>query len=417
MTGTYSIGLVVLSFLISVLASYTALVLSVRVPLTLKRTRLLWLLGGTIAMGTGIWATHFVAMLAFHLPIPINYDFPTTLLSLLYAIGASGIALWLWNCASSNLLIMLCGGACMGLAIAWMHYTGMSAMRLQAHIAYDLRLVCLSIGIAIIASLVALLLAFRLQSRHSNPPFWLKFGSAVVMGIAICGMHYTGMWATHFVYQTALPIEPSYTINRSLLAIAVSLTALFILSLILLISVFDQRLALQLVQQQVLQRNEEHFRSLIRDLQVGVLLVDTDARILVSNQAAMDLVCPGQALTSELTFGTGQLWLHEDGTPFRSDELPVQQVIAFRQPVRDVVMGIDCSDSQTRRWLLVNADPQLTDDGQFERIVCTFSDISKQKQAEEELRQSKEQFFKAFHSIRLLAASQLFQKADFSMPT
>ncbi|NJM68774.1 MAG: hypothetical protein HC862_00355 [Scytonema sp. RU_4_4] len=162
LTGTYKLEFVGLSFAIAVISSYTALDLSKRVQLAWKWRGLLWLLGGAIAMGVGIWSMHFVAMLAFELPQPVTYDVWTTLLSLLFAVLASSIALSLLS-RSISTPILIGGGICMGIAIASMHYTGMAAMRLQAKLEYDIRLVSLSVIIAIIASFAALWLAFRLK--------------------------------------------------------------------------------------------------------------------------------------------------------------------------------------------------------------------------------------------------------------
>ena len=97
LTGSYSFSLVALSFAIAVFASYTALDLSGRVRPTARPTRWIWFLGGAAAMGTGILSMPFVAILAFHLSVVIGYNLLSTLVSLLYAIVASGIALWLWS--------------------------------------------------------------------------------------------------------------------------------------------------------------------------------------------------------------------------------------------------------------------------------------------------------------------------------
>lgn len=341
MSGTYNSSLVALSFAIAVIASYIALGLAGRVQPALGRVRLFWLLGGAVAMGTGIWSMHFIAMLAFHLPLAVNYDVWLTLLSLLCAVVASGIALFLLSRPGSGLPLLLGGGVCMGIAIAWMHYMGMAAMRLHARIEYDLRLVSLSVAIAISASFVALWLAFRLQGDYSKAAILRKLSSAFVMGVAISGMHYTGMWATHFIAQTGLASEDSQTINQSLLAIAVGIATLFILSLTQITSIYDQRLTTQLMKQQALQESEKRFRTLIREMQVGVLLLDAKAEIIISNQAAIDLLnLKAEDLTHQ-KFGVDWPVLQEDGTSFLATKLPVQQAIRERQPVRNIVMRIE----------------------------------------------------------------------------
>lgn len=380
MVGTYKLELVILSFIIAVIASYTALDLSGRVYLALKSRRLLWLLGGAVAMGTGIWSMHFVGMLAFQLPLPINYDVSTTLLSLLCGILASGIALSLLS-YSVSLVLLIGGGLCMGIAIAGMHYIGMAAMQIQANIDYNLWLVSLSVGIAIIASFAALWLAFRLQNQNLKWAIWQKIGSAFLMGIAISGMHYTGMWATHFIPHTILHMQRLKMMNPSWLAVAIGIATLFILSLALLSSLFDKYLTDQKLQQQAIQESEKRFRLLIREMQVGVLLLNANAEILISNQAAVHLLNLDIKNKPRQFFGDWYL-LREDGTRFPKAELPVQQAIALQKPVHNIVVGIKHPETQNQRWLLVNADPQIARDGTVERVVCTFSDITQRKETE-----------------------------------
>jgi PAS domain S-box-containing protein len=409
MTATYNLGLGALSFAIALIASYTALDLAGRVQLAVRLRRWLWLLGGAVAMGTGIWSMHFIAMLAFQLPHPVHYDIAITLLSLLCAVLASGVALSLLSWKVS-IQLLLGGGIFMGMAIAGMHYTGMAAMQLMAKIEYDWRLVSLSVAIAISASFAALTLAFRLQNQSLKGLLWQKFASAFIMAIAISGMHYTGMWATHFIPLQDLPALTSPAMNRSWLASAIGMATLFILSLALLTSLFDKHLTAQLVREQALEESEKRFRMLIREMQVGVLLLNANAEILISNQAAIALFNLQPEDVPPQVFGENCLLLHEDGTPFQTKELPVQQAIARRQPIHNIVIGIDRPDNEEtgeqspiqnlkRSWLLVNADPQIAEDGSVERIVCTLSDITHQKQAQAALRHSEERFALAVEGV------------------
>jgi len=382
--GTYNISLVALSFSIAVLAAYTALDLAVRVKTAVKQKRWLWLVCGAIVMGTGIWSMHFVAMLAMQLSLPVSYKVLPTLMSLLYAIIASNIALAILSLPASG-LSLVAGSVCMGAAIAWMHYTGMAAMQIQATLHYSLGLVSLSVVIAIMASSVALWLSFQMQSDPFEEQFWQKFGSAIVMGLAISGMHYTGMAATKFLPPASVSehwsIDRLHTINPVSLAFAVGVATLFVLSLTLITSLLDQRLTLQLTEQQALQESERRFRTLIREMRVGVLLLNTKAEILISNQAAIRLLhLTGQETTPEI-FGENGLLFHEDGTPFTLNELPVQRSIAEQRPIRDVIMAVE-SPHQEKTWLMINAEPFTTKAGDIELVVCAFSDITKQKRAE-----------------------------------
>lgn len=243
---THDLGLVVLSIIIAILASYTALDLAGRVTAAQGRARFSWLVGGAVAMGLGIWSMHFTAMLAFNLPLSVAYNVPTVLLSLLVAIIASGIALFVTSRRVMGLLQLLGGGFVMGLAIASMHYIGMAAMRVQATLHYDPALFTLSIVIAIGASWMALWLAFRFRSETDTIWNWWKSGSAIVMGAAISGMHYIGMAAAIFIPNESLVIDLSNTLDVSLLGTASIVVVTFIvLGFSLLLSLIDQRLAAQ----------------------------------------------------------------------------------------------------------------------------------------------------------------------------
>src|SRR5215470_18812021 len=121
MYGTYNYWLVALSVVVAVFVSYTALNLSSRVSTAGPRPARLWLTGGAVAMGCGIWSMHFVGMLAFSLPIPLSYDVATTLASLAIAIGLSGYALSLASRAQISLRRLAAGALVMGLGICAMH--------------------------------------------------------------------------------------------------------------------------------------------------------------------------------------------------------------------------------------------------------------------------------------------------------
>jgi two-component system cell cycle sensor histidine kinase/response regulator CckA len=195
MTGSYDPLFVVFSILVAMLASYLALDVAGRVRSEAGTTRLGWLAAGATVMGLGIWSMHFIGMLAFHLPVPIGYDGPLMLLSVAVAIAASLVGLLV---IAKPLATLVFGGVLMGGAIAGMHYIGMASMRVEADRSYSVSVVMLSVLIAIAASIVALWLAFRFRADLTRRGTLLKILSAIVMGSAISGMHYTGMAAARF---------------------------------------------------------------------------------------------------------------------------------------------------------------------------------------------------------------------------
>jgi len=154
--GTYDPYLVALSFAVACLASYTALDLGGRIRVSGRWARLAWLATAATAMGGGIWSMHFIAMLAFFMPMPVSFDFGLTLLSLVVAIGVTGFGFFMIGTRRATGLQFVPSGIFMGIGIAAMHYTGMAAMRMPADLRYDRVLVALSVLTAVGASLASL---------------------------------------------------------------------------------------------------------------------------------------------------------------------------------------------------------------------------------------------------------------------
>jgi len=240
LTGYYETPLVLISILVAIAASYSALSLAGRVAESRGRAMLAWTVGGAVAMGSGIWAMHFVGMLAFRLPIPIAFDLPITFFSLLLPIAASMLALWQVGRFELGRMRLAVSAVLMGIGIAAMHYTGMAAMRMEPGIVYDPWLFALSVLIAVGASASALWIAFRL--RHNTPRVWLpRLGAAVVMGGAIVGMHYTGMAAANFPLGSVC-MAARAGVQHEGVATLVVIASLGVLGLALLASLFEARM-------------------------------------------------------------------------------------------------------------------------------------------------------------------------------
>jgi PAS domain S-box-containing protein len=257
--GSYNYALVALSALIAIFASYAALDLAGRVAAASGWTRAVWLLGGAGAMGTGIWSMHYIGMLAFILPIPVAYHWPTVLLSLLAAILASVVALGVVSRQKMGAFRALAGSVLMGAGISSMHYIGMAAMRLPAICQFDSFLVILSVLFAVLISLAALWITFHFRDEKTGIG-WEKLAGAVVMGAAIPVMHYTGMAAASFI-PSGMPVDLSHAASISTLGTAGIAAATFIvLGLALLTSWVDKRFATQILelQEEKLQQSEAY---------------------------------------------------------------------------------------------------------------------------------------------------------------
>jgi NO-binding membrane sensor protein with MHYT domain len=213
MRHSYDALQVALSVLIAVAASYAALDLAGRVTATSGRVRAAWLAGGASAMGIGIWSMHYVGMLAFHLPLPVRYYWPEVLASLLVGVVYSLSALFVVSRLEMGTMRTLIGSVIQGCGIAVLHYVSMAAMRMPAMMRFDFGLVALSVVFAILFSWAALWLAFHFRGEATGN-IKLKIGAAVVMGAAICAMHYTGMAAADFFASSGQP-DMSRTVSVS----------------------------------------------------------------------------------------------------------------------------------------------------------------------------------------------------------
>lgn len=276
--GSYDYRLVALSVLIAVFASYAALDLAARVTAARGRVRSAWLLGGGAAMGTGIWSMHYIGMLAFSLPVPVFYYWPTVFLSYLAAIFASAIALFVVSRQRMGMYRALAGSVIMGAGIATMHYTGMEAMRLPAMCHYSPALVILSVVLAIVISLVALGLTFRLRN-DARQRWSQKIASAALMGAAIPVMHYTGMIAASFTPMSVAP-DLSHAVSVSSLGVVgITIVTGMVLGLALVTSLIDRRFS-------ALGSSEERLRLIINTALDAVITLNAEGEITNWNTEA-----------------------------------------------------------------------------------------------------------------------------------
>jgi two-component system sensor histidine kinase/response regulator len=283
LTGTYNYGLVALSVFIAIISSYAALDLAGRVTSARGRLRYFWLTGGAIAMGIGIWSMHYIGMLAFRMKIPVEYDWPTVLFSLLAAIFASAIALFVVSRRSMGMISAIAGSFAMGGGIAAMHYIGMAAMRMDAICIYSATIVALSVLLAIVISFVALWLTFYFRTQTTG---WdlRKTLSAIVMGAAIPVMHYTGMAAASFIPQKMSADLFLHSLGVSTLGVAgISLVTFMVLGLVLVMSIADRRFS---VQASALESSEQRYQQIVETALDAFVGMDASGKVTDWNAQA-----------------------------------------------------------------------------------------------------------------------------------
>ena len=394
MIGGYDVGLVVLSIVVAMMASYSALDLAGRVTLAVGRAAVFWLLGGAIVMGAGIWSMHFIGMLAFSLPIPMGYDPSLTFLSMLIAMVTSGFALAVVSRTELRVPILLSGGVIMGAGICGMHYTGMAAMQMQPPIQYDPRLFAASVAIAVGAAIAALWLAYNLRSGTSIRVVLARVLAAVVMGFAITGMHYTGMAAAQFAPGALCTAVGAKDLDGGLLGYTISVVAICIIGFSILASVIDARMASQTVQtlktveaanlalrQKILERDqahaelrasEAHFRTLVEQADDGILILSREGRYLDVNRRTVEML----GYTREELMGAMlDLLIAPADRPNAAPEFA--KVLEGRQHQTEWTMLR--KDGST--FLAECSSKSLTDG----RVLTTFREITERKAQEERI--------------------------------
>jgi diguanylate cyclase len=233
----YHHWLVLVSLLVAILASYTALTLALRIRVADRYRMPAWLIGGGVAMGIGIWSMHFVGMLAMRLPIEISYDVRITVLSMVIAIVVSTFALHIASRHEVGRAALVGAGIAMGTGICAMHYVGMAAIVITPAIRYDATWVAISYAISIAASFAALGIAFAPRIRAG----WRRYNralGAIGMGLAIAGMHYAGMAAARFPEAA---VSAAAQVNKGWLAGSVTTITLFVLVSALAMSFLESR--------------------------------------------------------------------------------------------------------------------------------------------------------------------------------
>jgi diguanylate cyclase len=237
MSQHYHHGLVLVSVLVAILASYTALTLALRIRVATRHLAPVWLIGGGIAMGIGIWSMHFVGMLALQLPVEIAYGVGRTVLSMVIAIVVSAFALHIASREQVSRAALVSAGVAMGTGICAMHYVGMAAIEIDPPIRYDSLWVAFSFAVAIAASFVALGIAFASPRASGWRRYHREFG-AIGMGVAIAGMHYAGMAAAHFPGSAT---SGAALVSKGWLAGSVTMVTLFVLLAALFLSLLEAR--------------------------------------------------------------------------------------------------------------------------------------------------------------------------------
>ncbi len=380
--GTYEPTLVILSVIVASLAAYAALGLAERIsaadkPLA-KRS---WLAVGAVTMGVGVWAMHFLGMLAFRVPVRVNYDVWVTLASVAPAVLASGIMLHVISQPRISAGRLVLGGGLMGAGIGVMHYTGMAAMRMNAVMRYDPVLFAVSVIVAVVLATAALYTKFLAsgQSGRGHRHWWIKLGAAFVMGCAVAGMHYTGM-AASYVFPGVSSEPVAVGLDPTFLAAWVSVATVLITGLAIFVTVVDSRLEAAVHSERL---SRSRLLEAIESISEAFSLYDTDDRLVLCNSRYRELanVSSADALVG-MRFEQVMRLVAERGRAAdargRVEAWITERLARYRDPRGPHVQQLDDG-----RWLQVS-------ERKIEQIgtVAVYTDITVLKEAEAEMAQA-----------------------------
>jgi PAS domain S-box-containing protein len=360
----HDVWLVILSYVVAAFASYTAFHLIARVRSAGNdRIRLIWLVIAGTSMGCGIFAMHFIAILAMRIPVQVHYDTLLTALSALFAVAASGIAFHFASHVERGFLRMFVGAAILGVGIGLMHYTGMTALRMPAHIYYDPWVFALSVLVAVTFSLVALYVLRASEGWWFLSRAQTRLLGALVMGLAVTLMHYTGMLATYF-YPEMGRIEAGITFDGTLMAVAVG-TATFLISTISILGALLDRRA-EVAEARRMQ-SESFLQTLVDNSADGILTFDERLVIQTCNPAAAHIF----GRDAETILGRRIDALIADDMALAMSELNTVRRGEVPLPGRDQVSAIEYTINDMRF-------------GGRRMFNCVVRDVTERRQAEAE---------------------------------
>ncbi len=415
LTSSYNYGDVTRSVFISIASSYAALDLAGRVIATSGRIRLAWMVGGATVIGIGIWATHFEGMLALHLPISVEYDWPTVLVSFVVAVLASGIMLYGAGRQKTSLMDTLIGSILAAAGIIGVHDVGLAAMRLPALTQFSLPLETLSVLFAILFASLVLRLPFYLREEARGTPGW-RLGGATMMGLSLSAMHYTGMAATSFIPSAFVPDLSHATVVSALGDTGIAAVALLVLGAVILTSAEDWSRVIQRPTSSSAQDGAarvlatasditelkggevrlREYEKVVEGLEELVAVVDREYRYVLANRAFLHY--KGLQRAELLGRSVSEVWnggVFESVVKEKLDECFRGKAVSYEMKYRHPQLA--------ERELLVSHFPIEGGNG-IDRAACVLRDVTERKRVEESLQEAQAELA---HITRVVTMGEL----------
>ncbi|AFC33150.1 PAS/PAC sensor hybrid histidine kinase [Paenibacillus mucilaginosus 3016] len=376
--GTYSLPLVLLSFIIAVFTSYCAVELCCRLWQVQARMKAVRIALGSLTLGLGFWSMHFVGLLALRLPIEVRYNAPYIFISMLLPVAAVLAGLSVLTDGHPSRIKLAAAGVFMTLAVCGMHYVGMTSMIMPAEIRYDPVIVLVSCVFAGGVSFASIYLLQRRRGRGKGPPgLRARIASSLLFGALLAAMHYTGMSAASYEAYPAAPLLPDPDAGFSEVVLATCVGAASLL-LVLVVSggqMMDRRFALRLAEQ-----SRQRYDSIFEHNPDMVCLFDLKGQLLRVNPAA-----------ERITGYNREMFLSRSFTSLLNRRDAARVRACFARVLEGTPQTIECTlrHRSGRKIHLSTTIVPMVAGGRIVDIYTISKDITEQKESERLLVQAK----------------------------
>lgn len=397
-SGAYDPLWVAVSIMIAAFAAFATLHIAEQIGQTVRRApRLAWLVTGSLSLGGGIWAMHFVGLQAFSLPRPVSYDTVLTLSSIVPGMLAGAVALWVASQPRHDRWHLLLGGLLFGAGIGALHYSGMAAMRLDGSVRYDPALFSLSWAVAVALATLALWINSELRARWGRR--LARLAGSLALGGAMAGMHYTAMAATYYIAD-GMSHPPAAAISPSILAMLVSVFSMLLIGITLAASLLgrSREIAARLYE------SERRVRRIIESSQEGFAIVDADNRVIEVNDAMCALLeTPREALVGRSVYE----YVDAAARPVLTEQ------IRKRQSGERLSYEIELTlPNGRKKACLVNSAPMRDAHGVISGSFALISDLTYRREHEAYMRQTVAVFENTAEGIMVTDTDGLIQRVN-----
>jgi PAS domain S-box-containing protein len=376
--GTFDLHLLALSVFIAFLAVYAGIDLAGRIVNDHGRSRWSWLAGGGLALGIGLWSVHYTTMESFRLPIPVVYDWPTVLLSLVAAIFAAGCGLFVVSRSVSTPLRTLAGTLTVAIGILTMQYLGVKAMRLHATYSYNPSGVLLFLFVACAGSYIGIRYILGLRDSHVSWS-WRKLAGILVVSSLLPAMTYIGMASLRFAPSASFGGRLDHVIGSADLNSAnVAIVAMIVLGLAFLSSIVDRRFT---VQTQKLIQSQAQLQAIFDNMQEGIVVIALDQSLVQVNHAAEKLFDLDGDAKSYADLRSVYELLQPDGNPLPPTRWPsylalqgqfVQEYEVHARKKRDGSMMV----------VEISSAPIFSGSGELVQVIISYRDVTRNRQVD-----------------------------------